>query len=79
MAIANQHKYLEGHREDILQWIPIKEEYKQYKTDTNTCIIHLRFGDFTNQKDVFLPASYYKNAMEYLLRENPACYLSHSN
>jgi len=58
-------KYLNGHKEDILKWISIKNEYEKYKTDTNICIIHLRCGDFMKSK-AFLPIEYYKNAMEYI-------------
>jgi hypothetical protein len=58
-------RYLEGHREDILQWISIKEEYSEYKTEPNICIIHLRCGDFSKSK-AFLPIEYYKNAMNYI-------------
>lgn len=59
-------KYLNGYKEDILKWISVKDEYiKKYKTDSNICIIHLRFGDFTKSK-AFLPIEYYKNAMEHI-------------
>lgn len=58
-------KYLDGHREDILKWISIKDEYKKYKTNPNVCVIHIRFGDFTQSK-AFLPIEYYKDAMKYI-------------
>lgn len=64
-------KYLEGHRSDILDWIKIKSEYKKYTTDENTCVIHLRCGDFKKIKDVFLPVEYYRNAMNYIRSLNP--------
>ncbi|HEY0979826.1 MAG TPA: alpha-1,2-fucosyltransferase [Candidatus Paceibacterota bacterium] len=63
-------KYLQGHREDILKWLPIKEEYQQYRTDENVCVIHLRCGDFMQSK-AFLPIQYYKNAMEHMRSINP--------
>lgn len=59
-------EYLKGHREDILEWIQIKSEYKKYNTDENTCIIHIRCGDYKKIKNVFLPISYYRNAMEHI-------------
>ncbi len=58
-------KYLDGYHNDILQWIKIKDEYKQYKTDPDVCVIHLRTGDFMQSK-AFLPIEYYKNAMEHI-------------
>ncbi len=62
--------YLKGYREKILQWLSLNDEYKQYVTNEKICVIHLRFGDFEKQKDVFLPKEYYKHAMAYLLTIN---------
>lgn len=59
-------KYLEGHRDDLVSWIKIKDEYKDHVTDENTCIIHLRTGDFKKIKDVFLPRKYYRDAMDHI-------------
>lgn len=58
-------RYLDGHREDILRWISIKDNYKKYHPGQNVCIIHLRYGDFMQSK-AFLPIEYYKNAMEHI-------------
>ncbi|OQX21754.1 MAG: hypothetical protein BWK75_02460 [Candidatus Altiarchaeales archaeon A3] len=63
-------KYLNGYRNNILDWIKIKDEYKGYTTDDNTCIIHLRCGDFVGIKEVFLPPNYYKQAMEFIKKIN---------
>jgi hypothetical protein len=62
--------YLEGYREKIISWLSITKEYIPY-VDQDTCVIHVRCGDFTNQKEVFLPASYYHSAMDYLRGINP--------
>jgi hypothetical protein len=37
----------------------------------NTCVIHVRGGDFSQIVDVFVPASYYKKSMRELKRINP--------
>ena len=58
-------KYLDGYRDDILKWITIKEEYKQYQTAPNICLIHLRLGDFMKSR-AFLPIEYYRNAINYI-------------
>lgn len=63
-------KYLDGQKENILKWIKIKEEYKKYATDENTCVIHIRCGDYKNIKDVFLPIDYYRQAMNYIKIKN---------
>lgn len=62
--------YLAGYREDILQWLRIKEDYAQYKTATNVCVVHLRLGDFMQSK-AFLPIQYYKDAMQHIRSINP--------
>ena len=63
-------KYLKNKREDILKWFKINH-FKNYDfLDENSCIIHLRCGDFYGQKDVFLPESYYRNAMSIIKKEN---------
>lgn len=64
-------KYLAGHREDVLSWIKIKSEYSQHTTDEDTCIIHMRCGDFANLKDVFLPVTYYEQAMMHVKKIHP--------
>ncbi len=58
-------KYLDGYREDVLQWIRIKEPYSASTLDPRICVIHLRLGDFMQSKS-FLPISYYRNAMAYI-------------
>ena len=55
-------KYLDGYRKDILSWITIRDDYKK-RCDPNTCIIHLRCGDFL-KTEAFLPITYYNRAME---------------
>ncbi len=64
-------KYLEGYKNKIKDWIKIKDEYKTYDTGENACVIHLRAGDFSGIKDVFLPSSYYKHSMNYITSINP--------
>lgn len=59
-------KYLVGYQDKLRQWIKIKPDYAQYATDENVCVIHFRSGDYKKIKDVFLPAEYYQNAMEYV-------------
>lgn len=63
-------EYLEGQRDAIKSWVRIKPEYAQYATDDNVCVIHFRAGDFRKTKDVFLPAEYYKHAMDHIRNIN---------
>lgn len=70
-GICQSTKYLTGYRDSILEWISVKDAYKP-ASDDQTCIIHMRCGDFSGLKDIFLPASYYRQAIEYLKTVNPA-------
>jgi len=65
-------KYISGKRKEILDWIKIKKDIQTESfLDENSCVMHVRCGDFYGQKDVFLPTSYYENAMRLILEKNP--------
>ncbi len=64
-------KYLNGYRNKIIEWLKVGSEYKNNYFGDNACIIHLRCGDFTSIKDVFLPPVYYKNAIEHIKKIDP--------
>jgi hypothetical protein len=63
--------YLKGYREKIISWLKIKNDFKKYSLGDNACVIHMRCGDFAGIKDVFLPPSYYLQAMKYIKKQNP--------
>jgi hypothetical protein len=80
LAISQQTKfdgncqstvYLKGYREKIISWLRIKSDYNKYSLGENACVIHLRCGDFSTIKDVFLPPTYYIQAMKYIKKQNP--------
>lgn len=62
-------KYIDGYRDKILEWIQIRD--KGAVGDPHICIIHMRCGDFVGIKDVFLPAQYYIDAMNYIRTQDP--------
>lgn len=64
-------KYLKDKRDKVLEWIKIKDDFKNISVDENSCVMHLRCGDFYGQRDVFLPESYYRNAMNIIREKNP--------
>lgn len=63
--------YLEGYQAKIREWITIRPTSDSQTTDDDTCMIHLRCGDFAGLKDVFLPFSYYQQAMEHVRKLHP--------
>ncbi len=69
-GVCQSTKYLAGHHDEVISWIKIKGEYKNHSTDDNTCVIHIRTGDFKKIKGVFLPREYYLTAMKEMRKIN---------
>ncbi len=63
-------KYLDGYKDHLRKWLKIKEGYGRQSLGENACIIHLRCGDFVGIKEVFLPVTYYEQAMEEMRKIN---------
>jgi hypothetical protein len=59
-------KYLEGYKDDVVDWFSTKGTYFE------GCVISLRGGEYRNLPDVFLPKSYYYNAIARVRELNPA-------
>lgn len=62
--------YLDGYRDELRTWITINKNHSQ-PTDENTCLIHIRGGDFAGLKNVFLRAEYYLQAMTCIRQQHP--------
>jgi hypothetical protein len=58
-------KYLEGFRSDISEWFKTSGDY------FDGCVISLRGGEYRNIKDVFLPKSYYIQAIDKIREIEP--------
>lgn len=63
-------QYLEGYEEKLQEWILVKDEYKKYAPEKDSCVIHFRAGDFKKIKDVFLPQKYYLDAIHHMQTEH---------
>jgi hypothetical protein len=64
--------YIERYKDVICEWMKIKEEKvnTQY-SNINTCVCHLRGGDYVGSPaNSLLPVQYYKNAMNQMLLRN---------
>lgn len=59
-------KYLEGYRSDIAEWFETAGDY------FDGCVISLRGGEYRNIKDVFLPKSYYIQAIAKIREIEPS-------
>ena len=58
-------RYFQHHREEIRQWLRVKEEYDSHEfTRDNLCIINIRGGEYTDSRVLFLRRKYWLDAME---------------
>lgn len=63
-------QYILHRRNEIRRWLAPTKQVTDYSAE-NICVIHVRGGDFAGQKEVFLPPSYYRNAMNMMLTIKP--------
>lgn len=70
-GIMQSYDYVENHKNEIKEWIKIKSDKNISKySNENTCIVHIRGGDFLGSS-AFLLEEYYKNAMDHMKNKNP--------
>jgi len=65
-------KYLEGRKDEVREWLKINDDKQIYnfKKD-DVCILTFRGGEYVGISDLFLPASYWHNAMKIMKQKNP--------
>ncbi len=58
-------RYFAHHREEIKEWLKVKEEYDSHEyTRDNLCIINIRGGEYTDNRPLFLRRKYWLDAMK---------------
>lgn len=58
-------RYFARHREEIKEWLKVKEEYDSHEyTRDNLCIINIRGGEYTDNRPLFLRRKYWLDAMK---------------
>lgn len=69
-GIMQSYDYVSKHREQIKNWIKIKDDrnIKKY-SEENICIIHIRGGDFLGSS-AYLQSEYYQNAINHFKSKN---------
>jgi hypothetical protein len=66
-------EYFEKYRENIRDWLHVKEEAESYEyTADDLCIINLRGGEYTSQPELYLDRRYFLNAIKNMKKINPA-------
>jgi FkbM family methyltransferase len=65
-------QYILHRKDEIREWLKVKEEYEctDFSSD-DICVINFRGGGYVNDKDFFLPQTYWKNAVHNMLKINP--------
>lgn len=63
-------RYFEGIESEVKSWIKVKEDLS-FGFDEETCVIHVRGGDFLYAGNTLLPSSYYSDAIGFMLQINP--------
>lgn len=62
-------RYFLRYREDIKQWLRVKEEYDSYEyTRDNLCIMNVRGGEYADNRSLFLKRRYWLDAMNHMRR-----------
>ncbi|MCR5503126.1 MAG: glycosyl transferase [Lachnospiraceae bacterium] len=66
-------RYFLKYRQEIRQWLKVKEEYdcREYSED-DLCILHLRCTDYMDSPELFLQKKYWINGMKHMRTLNPA-------
>lgn len=64
--------YYIKHKEEIRQWLKVKEEYDcmEYSRD-NLCILHLRCSDYLDCPELYLRKRYWKDGIRNMKKINP--------
>lgn len=71
-GIMQSEEYFLHHKEEIKNWLKVKEEYDCYEySRENLCIIHVRCGDYMDSPELFLSKKYWINGMKHMKTINP--------
>lgn len=64
--------YYIKHKEEIRQWLKVKDEYDcmEYSRD-NLCILHLRCSDYLDCPELYLRKKYWKDGIRNMKKINP--------
>ncbi len=57
--------YFAKYREEVKQWLRVKDEYDSHEyTRDNLCIINMRGGEYTGSPELYIGRHYFENAMK---------------
>jgi hypothetical protein len=64
-------KYLKDFKTEITDWFSLPKPFSELEQES--CTINFRGGEYSQYSKLFLPPSYYKNAMENIRKLSPIC------
>lgn len=71
-GIMQSEEYFLHHKEEIKDWLKVKEKYDCYEySRDNLCIIHVRCGDYMDSPELFLSKKYWIKGMKHMKTINP--------
>ncbi len=64
--------YLDGYKEQVREWLKIKDDKQIWTLSKNDiCILGFRGGEYVPVRDLFLPREYWYGAMSVIKQRNP--------
>ena len=70
-GILQDEQYILHRKNEIREWVKIPEEYECYDfSSDDICIINFRGGEYTRHSELFLPSTYWDNAIANMQKIN---------
>lgn len=71
-GMMQDEKYFEHRKDEIREWLKVKEEYEcnDYAND-NICVINFRGGEYARHKELYLNQKYWDDAVKNMQKINP--------
>ncbi len=71
-GLMQDEKYIEHRKNEIKEWLKVKEEYECYDySSDDVCIINFRGGEYARHKELYLRKQYWDDAVENMRKINP--------
>jgi hypothetical protein len=71
-GIMQHEKYFIHHKEKIKQWLKVRPKYDCFDySNSDTCILNFRGGEYVGFNELYLPREYWINAMKNMKNINP--------
>jgi hypothetical protein len=70
-GLMQDEKYFEHRKNEVREWLKVKDEYECYDyADDYICIINFRGGEYARHKELYLNKKYWEDAVSNMLKIN---------